>query len=68
MARIFYKGREKQSSWGLGQEVEEWAAVPGEVGKGKLRSPQGGKAEVQDVVCLSWGPRGGTEEEWEGIP
>ena len=46
MARVFYKGREKQSSWGLGQEVEEWAAVPGEVGKGKLRSPQGGKAEV----------------------
>jgi len=46
MARVFYKGGEKQSSWGLGQEVEEWAAVPGEVGKRRLRSPQGGKAEV----------------------
>lgn len=34
----FYKGGDKQSTGGLGQEVGEWAAFPGEGGKGRLRS------------------------------
>ena len=40
MAGVFSKGEEQQSTWGLGQEVAEWAAVPGEVDKRRLRSPQ----------------------------
>ena len=41
----FYKGGDKQSTGGLGQEVGEWAAFPGEGGKGGLRSPNRGVEE-----------------------